>query len=105
MAAGGTPDQRSPRTDELRAGLVLAGGAQRHYPRDRGDAGSPAPETLKLRVRLPRGQRVEAVTVNGAPLVLPEGETLGETLDLSGLTGRLEVIVHCAAAARPRRWE
>jgi poly(3-hydroxybutyrate) depolymerase len=31
--------------------------------------------------------------VNGAPLVLPEGETLGETLDLSGLTGRLEVIV------------
>ena len=53
----------------------------------------PAPKTLKLRVRLPRGQRVEAVTVNGAPLVLPEGETLGETLDLSGLTGRLEVIV------------
>ena len=53
----------------------------------------PAPKTLKLRVRLPRGQRVESVTVNGAPLVLPDGETLGETLDLSGLTGRLEVIV------------
>ena len=49
----------------------------------------PAPKTLKLRVRLPRGQRVESVTVNGSPLVLPEGETL----DLSGLSGRLEVIV------------
>ena len=53
----------------------------------------PAPKTLKLRVRLPRGQRVESVTVNGEPLELPEGETLGETLDLSGRTGRLEVVV------------
>ena len=33
----------------------------------------PAPKTLKLRVRLPRGQRVESVTVNGAPLVLARG--------------------------------
>ena len=52
-----------------------------------------APKTLKLRVRLPRGQRVEAVTVNGKPLELSEGERLGETLDLSGLNGRLDVIV------------
>ena len=53
----------------------------------------PAPKTLKLRVRLPRGQRVESVTVNGAPLELSEGERPGETIDLSGLAGRLEVIV------------
>ncbi|HWL33144.1 MAG TPA: hypothetical protein VNP89_06025 [Gaiellaceae bacterium] len=53
----------------------------------------PAPKTLKLRVRLPRGQRVEAVTVNGKPLELPAGERPGETIDLSGLAGRLEVIV------------
>jgi pimeloyl-ACP methyl ester carboxylesterase len=53
----------------------------------------PAPKTLKLRVRLPRGQRVQSVTVNGEPLELPEGETLGETIDLSGRAGRLEVIV------------
>ena len=35
----------------------------------------PAPKTLSLRLRLPRGQRVEAVTVNGKPLELPEGES------------------------------
>jgi pimeloyl-ACP methyl ester carboxylesterase len=49
----------------------------------------PAPKTLKLRVRLPRGQSVDGVTVNGKPLEPP----LGETIDLSGLAGRLEVIV------------
>jgi pimeloyl-ACP methyl ester carboxylesterase len=53
----------------------------------------PAPKTLKLRVRLPRGQRVEAVTVNGVPLELADGERSGETIDLSGLPGRLDVIV------------
>ncbi|HYK07859.1 MAG TPA: hypothetical protein VEW11_08795, partial [Gaiellaceae bacterium] len=53
----------------------------------------PAPKTLKLRVRLPRGQRVEAVTVNGEPLELPSGERLGETIDLSGRAGRVEVVV------------
>ena len=49
----------------------------------------PAPKTLKLRVRLPRGQSVESVTVNGEPLELQAGETI----DLSGRTGRLEVVV------------
>ncbi len=49
----------------------------------------PAPKTLKLRVRLPRGQSIEAVTVNGEPLELQ----VGETIDLSGRTGRLEVVV------------
>ena len=52
-----------------------------------------APKTLELRVRLPRGQSVDAVTVNGKPLEQPEGERPGETIDLSGLTGRLEVVV------------
>jgi len=53
----------------------------------------PAPKSLKLRLRLPRGQRVESATVNGKPVEPPAGEKLGETIDLSGLGGRLEVIV------------
>ncbi|MDQ3067548.1 MAG: hypothetical protein M3R12_10425 [Actinomycetota bacterium] len=48
----------------------------------------PAAKSLKLRVRLPRGQRVESATVNGKPV-----QAAGETIDLSGLGGRLEVIV------------
>lgn len=53
----------------------------------------PAPKSLKLRLRLPRGQHVESVTVNGKPAEPPLGEKLGETIDLGGLGGRLEVIV------------
>ncbi|NUT55418.1 MAG: hypothetical protein HOQ03_05485 [Thermoleophilia bacterium] len=53
----------------------------------------PAPKTLRLRVRLPRGQRVEAVTVNGRAIVPPEGERLGETIDLTGHGNHLEVVV------------
>jgi len=53
----------------------------------------PAPKSLKLRLRLPRGQQIGSVTVNGKPVESPPGETRGETIDLSGLAGRLEVIV------------
>jgi len=53
----------------------------------------PAPKTLKLRLRLPRGQHVESVAVNGEPVEPPPGQQLGETIDLSGLGGRLEVLV------------
>ena len=53
----------------------------------------PAPKTLKLRVRLPRGQRVEAVTVNGRPIAPADGERLGETIDLTGHGSKLEVVV------------
>ena len=48
---------------------------------------------MKLRLRLPRGQHVESVTVNSRPVVPPQGEKLGETIDLSGLGGRVEVLV------------
>ena len=48
----------------------------------------PAPKALKLRLRLPRGQRIESVTVGGEPV-----DTSGETIDLSGRGGRLEVVV------------
>lgn len=49
----------------------------------------PAPKSLKLRLRLPRGQQIGSVTVNGNPLEA----AAGETIDLSGLGGRLEVVV------------
>ncbi|MGZ8782575.1 MAG: hypothetical protein ACXWZB_03655, partial [Gaiellaceae bacterium] len=49
-----------------------------------------APKSLELRVRLPRGQQMQSATVNGKALELPAG---GETLDLTGLGDRLEVVV------------
>ena len=73
VAAGGTADQRSPRTDELRAGLVLAGGAQRHDPRDRGDAGpagaedaeAPRPAAARPARRVGDGERGAARAPGG----------------------------------------
>jgi pimeloyl-ACP methyl ester carboxylesterase len=53
----------------------------------------PLPKTLALRVRLPRGQRVESATVNGRPIVPAEGTRLGETIDLTGQGSHLEVVV------------
>jgi hypothetical protein len=47
------------------------------------------PRTLKLRLRLPRGQRIESVSIGGKPAPLGRGETL----DLSGLRGRVELVV------------
>ena len=46
------------------------------------------PTTAKLRLRLPRGKRLGAVTVGGRPFDRIEGETL----DLSGLRGTVEVV-------------
>ena len=50
-----------------------------------------APKSLKLRLRLPRGQQIESVTIGGKPL--EPSQRVGETIDLSGLGGRLEVTV------------
>jgi hypothetical protein len=49
----------------------------------------PAPEELELRLRLPRGQRVESVSIGGKPAA----PATAETIDLSGLRGRVEVVV------------
>jgi hypothetical protein len=49
------------------------------------------PRTLRLRVRLPRGRRVAGVSVNGQPLTHVDRAT--GTIDLSGRSGRLEVVV------------
>ena len=70
VARAGTPDRVRRRADELRPGLVLARGAQRHVRAIVEAPARPAPQTLKLRLRLPRGQRVESVTVHGEPLEL-----------------------------------
>ncbi len=51
------------------------------------------PATLKLRLRLPRGTALAGVTLGGRPF----GRVRGETLDLSGLSGKLELV------ARTRR--
>ena len=45
---------------------------------------------LRLRLRLPDGQRIAAVTVNGTPWYAFAG---AETLDLSGLAGHLDIVV------------
>jgi hypothetical protein len=48
-----------------------------------------AGHSLRLRLRLPAGERIGAVTVNGAPF----GGFVGpETLDLTGYTGHLEIV-------------
>ena len=47
------------------------------------------PATLKLRLRLPRGTTIAGVTLGGRPY----GRVRGETIDLSGRSGRLELVV------------
>jgi hypothetical protein len=48
-----------------------------------------AGHSLRLRLRLPAGERIGAVTVNGAPFGRFAGS---QTLDLSGYTGHLEIV-------------
>ena len=59
VAAGGPPDRRSPRADELRPRHVLARGAERHDPRDRraaGPAGSEDAEAPRPAAARPAGR-------------------------------------------------
>jgi hypothetical protein len=49
---------------------------------------SPAPTTLKLRLRLPPGDRISAVELDGAAVPFDRGSG---TIDLSGLTGVLRL--------------
>ena len=44
---------------------------------------------LRLRLRLPNGQRIAAVTVNGAPWY---GFAGPETIDLTGLSGHVDLL-------------
>jgi pimeloyl-ACP methyl ester carboxylesterase len=46
------------------------------------------PATLKLRLRLPRGTAIAGVTLGGRPFA----RVTGETIDLSGLRGKLELV-------------
>ena len=55
---------------------------------------APARGTLRLRLRLPRGERIATVTVNGAP-----ARRRGDTIDLSGHRGTLELAVGVAGRA------
>jgi hypothetical protein len=50
-----------------------------------------APSTLRLRLRLPGGERIAAVTLGGKPFHSFDPNT--GTIDLSGLTGHLELTV------------
>ena len=73
----------------------------------------PVPKSLKLRLRLPRGQRIESVTIGGDPVEPSPGGRLGETIDLSGRSGRLELIVRygssrpasSAGVTAVKRWQ
>ena len=51
---------------------------------------------LRLRLRLPAGQRLGAVTIGGVPF---DRFADPETLDLTGLTGHVELVAQRAAAA------
>lgn len=53
--------------------------------------GRAPPRTLELRLRLPPGRRITGVTVNGRPSA--RFDPAEETVDLSGRTGRLELVV------------
>jgi hypothetical protein len=53
---------------------------------------------LRLRLRLPPGERIGEVTLDGAPFERTAGP---DTLDLSGLTGHVELIVRRESATRP----
>ena len=55
---------------------------------------APARGTLRLRLRLPRGERIATVTVNGGP-----ARRRGDTIDLSGHRGTLELAVGVAGRA------
>jgi hypothetical protein len=55
---------------------------------------------LRLRLRLPAGQRIATVTVNGAPW---HGFAGPETIDLTGLSGHLDVVAVRGGAAKARR--
>ncbi len=54
------------------------------------------PQAVQLRLRLPRGKRIAAVTIGGRPF----GRFDGETLDLSGLRGKVELVVEVRGQAR-----
>jgi hypothetical protein len=49
------------------------------------------PRTLKLRLRLPRGNRMTSVALNGRPF--RRFDSRAETIDLSGTAGTLELVV------------
>ena len=55
---------------------------------------------LRLRLRLPGGERIGDVSLDGEPFDRVAGP---ETLDLSGLKGHLELVVQRAAPHTPRR--
>jgi hypothetical protein len=56
---------------------------------------SPAPATLRLRLRLPAGQRIATVELGGEPV--PFNARTG-TIDLTGRTGELELVASVAAS-------
>jgi hypothetical protein len=56
---------------------------------------SPAPTTLRIRLRLPAGQRVATVDLSGHPVSF---DAKTSTIDLTGRTGELELVALVAAS-------
>ena len=54
------------------------------------------PQTLRLRLRLPAGERVTGVALRGRSF--DRYDARSDTIDLSGLTGRVDLVVACARA-------
>jgi hypothetical protein len=54
------------------------------------------PQTLRLRLRLPAGERMTGVALRGR--AFDRYDALSDTIDLSGLTGRIDLVVSCGHA-------
>jgi hypothetical protein len=54
------------------------------------------PHTLRLRLRLPAGERISGVTLRGRAFSSYQAQS--DTIDLSGLGGRLDLVVACRRA-------
>jgi len=83
IAVAGMPTSFGPVSYELAAGAGSVRAVVAVPPR--------RPASLRLRLRLPGGARIGAVTVGGRPFARVDRTT--GTLDLSGLRGRLEIAI------------
>ena len=54
------------------------------------------PQTLRLRLRLPAGERMTGVALRGRAFDGYDAQS--DTIDLSGLTGRIDLVVSCGHA-------
>ncbi|HSC91642.1 MAG TPA: hypothetical protein VLB86_08320 [Gaiellaceae bacterium] len=90
IAVAGVPTAFGPVSFSLQAGAQSVG-AQIEVP-------ARTPPALRLRIRLPEGTRMTGVLLDGR--AYPRFDSRTQVVDLSGLTGRLELVVRTARRSR-----